>query len=513
MADHPEDKDVPMEDQEVDTAVEGEDELLGNKDSPAKKNTEEKKKEKEEEETDPYDDSGAASEVEFGAEDDRSGQADQESWIWHIEMYPLSPEDTALDNFVKLVTTADHSNVMFKTNENGEKRGEAHFYTNDSQAAKIVIRTICCRKFSVIRPFVYLYYKHEDGEIESAALRLDLIEAAKMRWDRQRKNIGDPSTRVAKVSDVPLSTTKELLNVLFARAFHIKRESDESEEADKKASEADAKSKETNNEDDKDDEEKDESNEEDEEELVGEFNGNLTIDCVSRTSLKGFLLGYRKVVIGNVQVNIKALSVQDFNMEELRREVRKKRKEEANQLMGSKSGKPEDSRSSGKGGGNKDARGGQRGGRGARGGTNRGGRGDYRNTGRGGIMTGRQKMEEKMKRGGGRDLRGGGREMRGGGRGFGIRDDMQYQMAMNTYRLERQMISMRGRSRGYGLLAGGYRDFHPDPYDIPHYAPRGGFSDYDPRDDWGYRSAPGPRYGDGMGVGRIPLRGLRGRRL
>lgn len=480
MADNAEDKDVPMEaqdDADKDTGKDAGEQKI-----------------KEEADTDAdYDDSGAASEIEFGAEDDRCGLTDNDAWTWHIELYPISPEDTMLDNFVKMVTTAEQTSVVFRTNENGEKKGEAHFYTNDSQAAKVLMRSICCRKFSAIRPFVYFYYMHEDGNVESAVLRLDLIEAAKMRWDRQRKNVGDPNTRVAKVSDVPLSTSKEFLNILFARAFQIKRESDESEEAAKKANQAEAKSKDTNNGEDKDDEDKDESNEEDEDELVGEFNGNLAIDCVSRTSLKGFLLGFRKVTIGNSQLNIRALSVQDFNMDELRKEVRKKRKDDARQLA-SKSGKMDDS----KGGkpGNRDVRGSPRGARGTRGGPVRGSRGDYRGTGRGSIMTGRQKMEEKMRR--------------GGGRGYGMRDDMQYQMAMNTYRLERQMISMRGRGRGFGLLPGGYRDYPPDPYEM-HMGPRG-YSDYDPRDDWGYRG-PAPMYGDGLGMGRVLRRGLRGRRL
>ena len=39
---------------------------------------------------------------------------------------------------------------------------------------------------------------------------------------------------------------------------------------------------------------------------------NLTIDCVSRTSLKGFLLGYRKVYIGDNQLEIKALAAEEF---------------------------------------------------------------------------------------------------------------------------------------------------------------------------------------------------------
>ena len=85
---------------------------------------------------------------------------------------------------------------------------------------------------------------------------------------------GEPTTRVAKVSQVPLSTSKEFLNVLFARAFHIRRESDESEakavEAMKNAK-SEEKSKSAEGKDEEED--KEENNDEDEEELVGEFNG------------------------------------------------------------------------------------------------------------------------------------------------------------------------------------------------------------------------------------------------
>lgn len=41
---------------------------------------------------------------------------------------------------------------------------EAHFYTNDAQAAKTLLRTICCRKFTHFRPYLYLYRKKEGAE-------------------------------------------------------------------------------------------------------------------------------------------------------------------------------------------------------------------------------------------------------------------------------------------------------------------------------------------------------------
>ena len=48
---------------------------------------------------------------------------DENSWTWHIEMYPLHPEDTQLENYVKMVNTAIHSHVVFRSTEQGEKKG------------------------------------------------------------------------------------------------------------------------------------------------------------------------------------------------------------------------------------------------------------------------------------------------------------------------------------------------------------------------------------------------------
>ncbi|KAK7111909.1 hypothetical protein V1264_011460 [Littorina saxatilis] len=514
MADNAEleEKDVPMEDvTEVD-----EDELLGTKtkngedldesmkdiklegDSgqtgaavPLPEVQEEKKEEEPEKKEEDEDDGGAASDIEFSMEDDRSGAADDTSWTWHIEMYPLSPEDAQLENFVKMLNVATQGHIVIRTNEQGEKKGEVHFYTEDAHAAKTLMRTICCRKFTHFRPHIYLYRKKEgEGEeYESASLRLDLIEAAKMRWDRQRKNKGEPASRIATVSEVPVSTSKEFLNVLFARAYHIKRESDESEaEEAKKAKEADendeskAESSATaeKKEEKDDDEDKDENNEE-EEELVGEFNGKLTIDCCSRTSLKGFLLGYRKVVIGNNLLSIKPLSSEEFDVDALRKEVRAKRRYEAIHgkewvpvTQAERGYRNDDASAEGKSYNNKEGRGGGRG-RGGRGGRGAvaGGRGG--GGARGGVMTGRQKMNEKsMRRGFGRDSRDGrdvgprgGRGASRGGGGGGYREEMRYlqsQLQMNTFELQRQIASLRGRDRSFG---GGYRDYPPDPYDLP----------------------------------------------
>ncbi|XP_076458929.1 uncharacterized protein LOC143292484 [Babylonia areolata] len=511
MADNAEDKDVAMEEggeMDEDELLgtegkngEGQEEAMKDESSAAdgekqdtEEKTEEEKKEEEEEEEEELDDGGAASDVEFTTEDDRVAPRDEVTWKWHIELYPLAPEDTMLDNFVKMVSTADSSHVIYRDNERGEKRGEAHFYAQDMDVARTLMRTICCRKFTFFRPFIYLYHLKEgtEDQYETAYLRLDLIESAKMRWDKQKKNKGDATTRVAKVSDVPLDTSKEFLKVLFARAFNVKRESDQSEEEamkPKEANEKDEAKEESSSGDKTEEKDEEEENEDQEEELVGEFNGNLTIDCSSRASLRGFLLGYRKVIIDSSLLVIKPLA-EDIDIDNLRKEVRKKRCYEA---IHGKEWKPvtaadrvskreEDFDDRGRGG---DRGGRGRGGRGDhRGGGDRGGRG-----GRGGVMTGRQKMNEKsMKRwGGGRDDRRRG----GGGGGPGFADDVRYlqtQLAMNTYELQRQIASLRGRDRGF--------------YDMPPMG-GGGYGGGYGRDDWGggYGGGQGSRYGGGGGGG------------
>ena len=92
---------------------------------------------------------------------------------------------------------------------------------------------------------------------------------------------GEATSRVAKVSNVPLDTSKDFLKVLFARAFLVKQESDQSEEEAKKAKEAtendepkaESSTAVKTEEKDDQDEDKEENKEEAEEELVGEFNG------------------------------------------------------------------------------------------------------------------------------------------------------------------------------------------------------------------------------------------------
>nr|KAG5709496.1 hypothetical protein BaRGS_023178 [Batillaria attramentaria] len=173
------------------------------------------------------DDGEADSDAEFAAEDDRKGQSGDMKWQWHIELYPIAYEDMQLENFTKMHKTASHCQMMFTEQASGPAKGEAHFYTDKLVAAKTIIRNLCCKKFQHQRPFVYISKRRNQSssEFETAVLRLDLAEAAKMRWDKQRK----------------------------------------------------------------------------------------TTEGVSRTSLKGLLLGYRRVTIGNQLLDIKPLSTEEID--------------------------------------------------------------------------------------------------------------------------------------------------------------------------------------------------------
>ena len=84
---------------------------------------------------------------------------------------------------------------------------------------------------------------------------------------------GTPSACIAKVSNVPVNTSQELLSTVFARAFRVKMMSDENEaEEARKAKEAGELCKNNSADETVNDEDGDKSVGE-EEELVGEFNG------------------------------------------------------------------------------------------------------------------------------------------------------------------------------------------------------------------------------------------------
>nr|KAG5709494.1 hypothetical protein BaRGS_023176 [Batillaria attramentaria] len=322
------------------------------------------------------DDGGAASEAEFEAEDDRFTLTDYtdevSKWPWHIEVYPVDTEDLLLDNFNKICLTASYSQIVFRTNSNGEKVGEVHLYAEDAFKARGIMRVLLWRKLKKLKPFVYIYRRKEEGtdEYETAFLRLNVIESSKMRRQELRKESkAEARLRLAKVTNVPLDTSKDMLNVIFARVSQMKRHTDKSDEeakdsemqtesekqtegseseakaesaekmpesaekmpesTEKTAESTEEKTESTEKQSDKPESKTDgEKNKEDisddkgglpeeTDELDGDFNGTVTLDFFGKTSLRGFLLGYPKVVIGENQVEIKPIS-EELNMAGMR---------------------------------------------------------------------------------------------------------------------------------------------------------------------------------------------------
>nr|KAG5709495.1 hypothetical protein BaRGS_023177 [Batillaria attramentaria] len=276
------------------------------KEEERKKEEEEKKKKEEEERKKREEEEDAASDAEIEAQDERATlpPTGDVKWQWHIELYPIATEDLLLDNFSKLCSTATYSQVVFREPTADVKKGEAHFYAEDVQTAKTLIRTACCKRLAYQRPYIYIYRRKDENseEFETAVLRLDLLEAAKIRWDRQKRSKGEPATRIVKVSNVPVGTSKDFLSVVFARAYRVKMDTVMSPadakkakaakaakekakakrkaeaKAAKAAAAAAAKEKEDANEENEADEEEEEEEEDSEsededEEMFGKFNG------------------------------------------------------------------------------------------------------------------------------------------------------------------------------------------------------------------------------------------------
>ncbi|KAK7500907.1 hypothetical protein BaRGS_00007787 [Batillaria attramentaria] len=503
------------------------------------------------------DDGEADSDAEFAAEDDRKGQSGDMKWQWHIELYPIAYEDMQLENFTKMHKTASHCQMMFTEQASGPAKGEAHFYTDKLVAAKTIIRNLCCKKFQHQRPFVYISKRRNQSssEFETAVLRLDLAEAAKMRWDKQRKTTGESPSHVAKITNVPLGTSVDLLNVVFARAYKIQRETvkcerDTSETKDSEMEEENNSSgdKHTGNFDSaegkvvgREELDADDNAGNAAEEMISNFNGNLTIEGVSRTSLKGLLLGYRRVTIGNQLLDIKPLSTEEIDVQALRKEARERRKEESQQASAAaqtsshkatfqaddrsvKAAKGQSSEGGVEKGGitNREERwgpssgadrgrniAGGRGGasavRGGRGGNQHVGTGQGGGWGRGGMMkTGRQKMNEKSMRRGGGAMGGPPRGPAGNSFSRGQGDSnfnhdirlLQSQLQMNTIQLQRQIDSLSMVNRG------GYHDFQDYPPGPPR--PRSMLSEWD--EDWSWSQAP-PARGRFSGARGVPRGG------
>lgn len=513
------------------------------------------------------DDDGTSSDEEFGAADDRTGQTWDKKWKWHIELYPIDFEDMQQENFSKMYKAASYCQIYFSEQSGDLKKGEAHFFTDKFQVAKTILRNMCCKKFKNQRPFVYIYRKGEatessDGN-ESAVLRLDLTETAKVRWDRQKKTSGSgEKSYYARVSNVPLGTSAEFLSIVFARAFKLIRETDDSNMEAEIAASADKQTvpgklevteKKESDEPENDGDENDEECAE--EELSGKFNGNLTVEGVSRTSLKGLLLGYRRATIGGQLLSILPFPTEGIDMDAILKEARERRKEEIRQAQASAQAaktstqaKPQaasgaKAQSAGKGkavtsgntlasgdkGGFKNERVGANRGA-ARGrfisrgsaGITRGGRGGNQFSagppsgawGRGGMMkTGRQKMNEKSMRRGGAIGAGPPRApfVRSPGDGNFTHDIhmLQSQLAMNTLQLQRQIDSL-------SMGRGGYREYQPGPppqrtppppqRSAPPPRPRSMLQEWDQEDDWSWRSEPAVR-GRFRGMRGGPMRG------
>ena len=44
-------------------------------------------------------------------------------WVWHIEMYPVSSEDSNIENFVNMISAAAQCHIVSHATKDGKTKG------------------------------------------------------------------------------------------------------------------------------------------------------------------------------------------------------------------------------------------------------------------------------------------------------------------------------------------------------------------------------------------------------
>ncbi|GFN82051.1 hypothetical protein PoB_000855700 [Plakobranchus ocellatus] len=218
-------------------------------------------------------------------------------WSYHIEIYPWTADDLT-ENFVRLLKIADFSKVFLKKRgsckENGEpesiddklhdrqRKGSIHFYTDNFQNAKNIIRSSTW-KAMVSKQLTFEITKRVSGtnNIESAYLEVDTYTACKCRFRDKPK--GEFKDRTAKVSGIPGHISLEFLDVVFCRAHAVTGGSTVKEYYKERDGKLQQKLSQ-----------------------IKDFNGSLDFDCLSKGSCRAFVTAHKNVYIENQRISINA---------------------------------------------------------------------------------------------------------------------------------------------------------------------------------------------------------------
>ncbi|GFS15730.1 fibrillin 1 [Elysia marginata] len=229
-------------------------------------------------------------------------------WSYHIEIYPWNADDMT-ENFVRLLKLADFTQIFMKkkracreTREQEEsvgdklqdrqRKGSIHLYTDSFQNAKLIIRSSTW-KAMVSKQLTFEITRREpqSGVVESAYLEVDTYTACKCRYRDKPK--GEFKDRTAKVSCIPGTMSREFLDVVLCRAIPVIGGSSVKEyyqERDEKLHQKLSQ--------------------------IKDFDGyikSLDFDCLSRGSCRAFVTAHKNVYLDGQRISIVANSKETMN--------------------------------------------------------------------------------------------------------------------------------------------------------------------------------------------------------
>ncbi|KAH9495457.1 hypothetical protein Btru_015163 [Bulinus truncatus] len=219
------------------------------------------------------------------------------NWIYHIEIYPWNADDMT-ENFVRLIKLSQFSQVCMRKKDMGKETSDTekvndklsgrlrigclHLYTDTSQNAKNIMRSATWKTMSAKElTFEITKQGSNPEQIETATLKLDTYMATKSRFRDKPK--GELKDRSAKVSNIPGTISRDFLDVVFSRAYPVVEGTTIREYLKEKEGKSQQRLLE-----------------------IKDFNGSLDFDCLCRGSCRAFVLAHRNVSINGQKLAIVA---------------------------------------------------------------------------------------------------------------------------------------------------------------------------------------------------------------
>jgi len=219
-------------------------------------------------------------------------------WTYFIEIYPWHADDMT-DKFVKLIKLAEFARVVMrkkkdsnekttseeKTKPIRQRMGCLQFYLQSRQSAKAVMRSLTWKTMTAKEFTIEITRRDPSSDtnvdFETAYMEVNTYPLCKCRF--REKGTGELKDRSTRVSKIPGEITRGFLEVVLTRAFPVVGGAADKSFAAKPF-------------------QKLEDNE--------DFKGVLEYDCMSRGSARSFVQAHKRIILNGQELTIAAVDEQ-----------------------------------------------------------------------------------------------------------------------------------------------------------------------------------------------------------